>query len=218
MNEKDKAIKYTIAVVEKERDAWRDGCEKFADVVKTKDKELTALRSKLAAVEEDLHQKCRDFVIACGADPDGDVGPLQSAQNLIATLATVEAERDEDHRLLLAARNINAKTDAEHVAALKKALGDVDRIAQLEVRLADAVGLLSECRDLCIHIGANDLQRCINAFLSAQGESKLATDADRERRPWITANGCLKCGYTQEDQRKHGDHHLCDGEIPKGDA
>ncbi len=38
----------------------------------------------LAEAEADKAQKCRDFVIACGGDPDGEVGPLQMGQDLLA--------------------------------------------------------------------------------------------------------------------------------------
>ena len=49
----------------------------------------------------------------------------------------------------------------------------------------------------------------------ARGERTFHTERIRAvRRKMIENRHCQKCGYTQKDQAIHGDHHLCDGEIP----
>lgn len=58
--------------------------------LENRDKRIAQLEGRLAEAENDARQKCRDFVIACDEDPDGEVGPLQAARNLLARVDELE--------------------------------------------------------------------------------------------------------------------------------
>ncbi len=152
--------------------------------------------------------------------------------------AAADSLRDQNEDL----RSENAVIAAELVEARERAsladfgrheldranselLAEVDelraRVAELEASEqranAQVVALIAEIHGAIEQLEGGSTFSATNAWsVLDEALGEVAPNPSSSSKSSQDEECCPSCGYTSLDAQKHGDHHLCDGEIPSG--